>query len=310
MEAHRQIYLKMLRRILNEHMKQLGQESADLQNQWKKELADIKAQGSCSNIMKKLFSGRNRASSLEGIPLPDGQDNGQDKKKDSSTGDLGDDTDSKSPMPQKKIDDGSGNVYSQPYTQNFDSDDKSFEQVSKDDSIIDLSTVSKPSGERFWGSQDDSTVGLSTVSKPSGERFRGSQDDSRIAPLKERDMLQLADVMHRAKLFLSKKEMARENNQISLMVQNLRQYQEAYSKGEEVSMDHFHTAIRELNECLQERERGGFRENIEKKHEPQKQLRANIELQQKPNGPSGTVGEKIEQKIKKSEKGGSRGKSS
>jgi uncharacterized phage infection (PIP) family protein YhgE len=112
--------------------------------------------------------------------------------------------------------------------------------------------------------------------------------------------------MHRAKLFLSKKEMARENNQISLMVQNLQKYQEAYSKGEEVSMDHFHTAIRELNESLQEKEHGNFRENLGKKQEAQELLQMSIELQKKPR----SVAKKVERGITHSEQKGSTGKSS
>ena len=71
--------------FLKLRMEQIGQEAAAFQANLVKELADIKAQGSVSNIMKQLLAGRNRASYSGDIPLPDGQD---DKKKD-ATGDLG-----------------------------------------------------------------------------------------------------------------------------------------------------------------------------------------------------------------------------
>ena len=266
---------------------QIGKEAATSQAKLSKELADIKAQGNGdrSNITKKQA----HVSGLSGdIPVLDSQDN--NKKKKAFTGDLEDDQDSKPPKPQKRVDDGSGNVYDQlSYTQTIDYDNKSSDQTEK---------VS-------W-------------SEPSEKVSEISKDNSNVSSSKGGERLQFADVMHRAKLFLSKKEMARENNQISLMVQNLQKYQEAYNKGEEVSIDHFHTAIRELNESLQEREQGKFREDIENRRgqtgrqsqQAEQQQVIMEQQQQKASGPSGSVGRKIEQKIKKSEKGGSRGKSS
>ena len=177
-----------------------------------------------------------------------------------------------------------------------DYEDKSFEQVS----------WSEPSEKVSWRSKDDLDIKTVKASEISENMPMRSKDDSKIASLKERDMLQLADVMHRAKFFLSKKEMARENTQISLMLQNIRQYQEAYNKGEEVSMDHFHTAIQELNESLQEKEQGKFRENLGKKQEVQELLQMSMEQQKKPR----SVGKKVEQGITHSERKGSTGKRS
>ena len=71
-------------------------------------------------------------------------------------------------------------------------------------------------------------------------------------------------------------------------------------------MDHFHTAIRELNECLQEKEHGNFRENLGKKQEVQELLKMNVEQQKK----SPSVGKKVERGITHSEQKGSKGKSS
>ena len=151
-------------------MKKLGPEAAALQAQLIKELANLKAQGSFSNVLKRVLLDIKNAH--REMFVPDGSGNDDSKKKGSSTGDLVDDT--TPPTPQKNVGDSSSNVYSQPYTQNFDNDANADDKVqSQDDAKVDWFTASKPSGERAGVSQDDSIVGLSTVSKSSGEMFRG-----------------------------------------------------------------------------------------------------------------------------------------
>jgi hypothetical protein len=263
--------------FLHSKMEKLGQEAAAFQAKLVKELADIKAPGG-KGFKEKILEMLNGGTPRFG---DNSLDDGQDKNKKSSTGDLGDDQDPKSPKPQKKVDDGSSNVYNQlSYAQSIDYGNdygnKSFEPSEK-------VSWSEPSEKVSWRSKGDADGG----SLKAGERQ------------------QVEGLMHRTVSFLSKKEKTREDEQILRIFQELRRYQKADAKGEEIPMDRFRTAIKELDERLQEKELEKRREQTEKQSQ-----QVNMELQQKANGPSGTVGEAIEQKITESERGGSRGKKS
>ena len=209
--------------FLKLRMEQIGQESAAFQANLVKELADLKAQGSVSNIIKNWLDGRNRASHYGDIPLPDGQDN--DKKKDYSTGDLGGDTDPKPPTPQKNVGDGSGNVYSQPYAQNPDNTSES-----------DTSGMSK----------DDLELQLDNIVR------RLSQDDKRsYKEIPQHIKTDMMRVVQKTKQLRSQTEVNRENGpKLLLMLQNVLNSKEAYEQGNQEAMDSLINAIRELDEML------------------------------------------------------------
>jgi hypothetical protein len=125
--------------------------------------------------------------------------------------------------------------------------------------------------------------------------------------LKEKERQQFEDAIRRAES-LDRENL--NNEEVLDRVDKMRKILEDYDTGQEVRKDDLLISTRRLGEELQKSEQEKLREELQKRMEQveRQSKQINMELQQKASGPSGSVGEKIEQKIIRPDKSGGRGK--